>query len=423
MHKLKVTLKQHTPLIHFQHDQEGATLRASEVKPRLDRFILETLGKIECIYNKALKIVQKKDSDIKNITHYEAGLRCLGDDNLKWLKENTNSIDYKLKISEANHFQTYLLAPFLKKSKKDELVKEKINFISPAPCFGDEDHYGIVVEDSIELTFYSYNSEILNCIENNISHFFVYNNFGFRQSKGFGCFSVEKINNKPVDKSNTVAEILNRSNKCVFQKTAKNDMAAKLAIIANDYQLLKSGKNHNGYQKSKLFDYMINRNLRWEKRRIKLFLRDNHSTIFNDLKYDTERPPNNRIACGEEQKDERYIYARALLGLAEHIEFTTWKNRGYNKDKIKMMISDKTKSVERFKSPLLFKVYDNYIYIIVDEINEKMFDRKFSFTLSYEKDKKEVNTDLFSLNTPTSNQFDLIEFLDNKLTCLGWEKL
>ena len=44
MYKLEVKLKQHTPLIHFQHDQEGATLRASEVKPKLDRFILTRLG-------------------------------------------------------------------------------------------------------------------------------------------------------------------------------------------------------------------------------------------------------------------------------------------------------------------------------------------------------------------------------------------
>jgi len=44
MYNFKITLKQHTPLIHFQHDQEGATLRASEVKPKLDRFILTKLG-------------------------------------------------------------------------------------------------------------------------------------------------------------------------------------------------------------------------------------------------------------------------------------------------------------------------------------------------------------------------------------------
>lgn len=46
MHKLTVTLKQHTPLIHFQHSQEGATLRASEVKPKLDKFIIE-----RCFHN------------------------------------------------------------------------------------------------------------------------------------------------------------------------------------------------------------------------------------------------------------------------------------------------------------------------------------------------------------------------------------
>ena len=45
MNRLEIKLKQHTPLIHFQHDQEGATLRASEVKPKLDRFVLTRLGK------------------------------------------------------------------------------------------------------------------------------------------------------------------------------------------------------------------------------------------------------------------------------------------------------------------------------------------------------------------------------------------
>ena len=40
-------LEQQTPIIHFQHDQKGATLRATEVKPKLDRFILSKMGKKE----------------------------------------------------------------------------------------------------------------------------------------------------------------------------------------------------------------------------------------------------------------------------------------------------------------------------------------------------------------------------------------
>ena len=41
MKKLTIKLKQHTPLIHFQHDEYGATLRASEVKPKLDKYIIQ----------------------------------------------------------------------------------------------------------------------------------------------------------------------------------------------------------------------------------------------------------------------------------------------------------------------------------------------------------------------------------------------
>ncbi len=37
---LSLKLFQHTPLLHFQGDQYLATLRASEVKPRLDKFII-----------------------------------------------------------------------------------------------------------------------------------------------------------------------------------------------------------------------------------------------------------------------------------------------------------------------------------------------------------------------------------------------
>ena len=41
--KVEFTLKQHTPIIHFQSDQVGATLRATELKPKFDRFLLENI--------------------------------------------------------------------------------------------------------------------------------------------------------------------------------------------------------------------------------------------------------------------------------------------------------------------------------------------------------------------------------------------
>ena len=41
MIKLVCELKQQTPMIHFQSKEPGACLRATEVKPKLDRFIIE----------------------------------------------------------------------------------------------------------------------------------------------------------------------------------------------------------------------------------------------------------------------------------------------------------------------------------------------------------------------------------------------
>ena len=65
MYRLEFTLKQHTPLIHFQQDQEGATLRATEVKPKLDRFIIERLGNGN--YDEGLKKSIKIGSMVKRI--------------------------------------------------------------------------------------------------------------------------------------------------------------------------------------------------------------------------------------------------------------------------------------------------------------------------------------------------------------------
>lgn len=36
-------LKQQTPMLHFQYNEQGVCLRASEVKPKLDRFIIKWL--------------------------------------------------------------------------------------------------------------------------------------------------------------------------------------------------------------------------------------------------------------------------------------------------------------------------------------------------------------------------------------------
>ena len=53
--KLNLELKCQSPMIHFQGEEESATLRASEVKPKLDRYLLECEPK--------LKKYERKDTE------------------------------------------------------------------------------------------------------------------------------------------------------------------------------------------------------------------------------------------------------------------------------------------------------------------------------------------------------------------------
>ena len=45
MKQLTFTLEQHTPMLHFHASQQGATLRATDVKPRFDRWLIEKVWK------------------------------------------------------------------------------------------------------------------------------------------------------------------------------------------------------------------------------------------------------------------------------------------------------------------------------------------------------------------------------------------
>jgi hypothetical protein len=396
MNKLTVTLQQHTPIIHFQHEQAGAVLRATEIKPKLDRFIINELKRHNLSFQDLLQ------EDRKN-----------------------NALDYKLKIS-ASPLERFLLTSYLSKQKRDELDRRNTKYISPAPCFGDEDKYGLMYQ-LINLTFFSFNQMVLEAIENNISAFFITTNFGFRQSKGFGSFSVSKIGEKSAQKPIQLDEIaviklLKQYGEGVYIKRINNSLSDIFHTINEDYQLLKSGKNFRGYQKSKLCEYMIfNSSLRWEKRKIKLELKNKHPHIFKTLKYDVKKSNANRID-GRSQINEQFVFARSLLGLSEHIEFAT--NSPQNKVKIKIfdVAQNNDECIQRFQSPIMFKVLNDNIFILANKINPLMFGREFKFTLTNNRNNGN-DLDLCVLKTPSPQQFNLMSFLDDKLVTMGWKKL
>lgn len=332
MYKLEVKLKQHTPLIHFQWDQEGATLRASEVKPKLDRFVLEKLGKEgggskEDCYKRGLDIAKTGG----------------------WLIGESKALDYKVRI----------------KSSGERIELDKLPMY-----FGGTDKKGVSYDQELDLTISSFHN--IELLKPYLSEFFFCYNFGCRQSKGYGSFSVEKINDIVV--SDNIIEACLKDN-FDFVYRYKNEFQGNsdqiLKKIKIDYQLIKSGvnipSNRNMYNKSKLFLFGVekmNNKPRWEKRFIKKGIKE-HTNLLNNIELSFEKEPltgndKNTNSWEDEPNFYNYKYLRALLGLTEQYEFLTKTKE----DKDKVVVKLKNDSVERYKSPLLFKIINGIFYIV-----------------------------------------------------------
>lgn len=319
--KLEFTLKQHTPLIHFQSDQSGATLRATELKPKLDRFLLE---------------------HVKGIP----------------FKTNANghrSLDYKVKIKENKQSSKSLPNSFL--FFANNVIKE------------DKDKKHMVKTSTISVEFFSFKLKVIEAIEKYFNEFMLISNFGARSTKGYGSFS---------NKQDGLEKILKKYYPIVFKlSSTSNNWENDVDTI---HKKLKAGINFKSYHKSLLFQYMCTKNIRWEKRKIKQEFpllatsKNGHEPIDCNTKFD-------------------FRYVRAMLGLAGINEY-----QGRNI----VTITHKNKKIERFASPITYKIIENNIYLLCDRSYENIMDENFTFTL---KGKS------FEIKTPSKNEFDLYEFL------------
>lgn len=152
MNELKIRLAQITPLIHFQVHQDGATdaiLRASEVKPKLDRFLQTySCSKGEIQENWCLPKVKDRK--------YQA-------------------FDYKMQIMGNGQAEEPHKSFFANMGEDSKDIKQ------------------IRYEDGVDIKIISKYGELLSLIQKHLALFFALHNFGARGSKGFGSFVVEEI--------------------------------------------------------------------------------------------------------------------------------------------------------------------------------------------------------------------------------------
>lgn len=193
MHKLEIKLKQHTPMIHFQHDQEGATLRASEVKPKLDRFLLTRLGQ----------------------GNYQAGIAQAKTNG--WLigKGDHPALDYKMRI-EATAFKDVSIPVKPQKVKGVQQYDDFGRELYTTNNYPDnkaslimsniggrvrEEVFNMVIANHIKMIVISKEDRLIREIQRHICRFIGRTSFGNRTSKGFGSFEVISIAGKEVESS------------------------------------------------------------------------------------------------------------------------------------------------------------------------------------------------------------------------------
>jgi hypothetical protein len=142
MFKCTFKLEQHTPIIHFQPDQSGATLRASELKPKFDKFLLEK---------------------IPDLPHK--------------INNGSKYLDYKVKITADSTFSDI--------DRRNPLFFGNM---------GDGNTKKFSIAGNISVEFLSFNTTIKDKINGYFKEFLANTNFGTRQSKGFGCFYIKDNN-------------------------------------------------------------------------------------------------------------------------------------------------------------------------------------------------------------------------------------
>ncbi|MCZ2392504.1 MAG: hypothetical protein LC105_01405 [Chitinophagales bacterium] len=397
MYQLKFTLKQHTPIIHFQHDQVGATLRATEVKPKLDRFILMKLGN----------------------GNYERG-REIAKNNGWLIDKDKGALDYKMRI---NPLGSQMHTELINLSEGvDRQNRPKLNSISLGGYFGNmmkveefqagKPYKKVSFYETIDLTFSSGNQSLIEKIRTVKNEFFFKNNFSTRQSKGFGGFY-------PLNETNTIESPWYYKS---FEIRA-DDIKQLFYKLELFYKLLRSGinlkdRNRNDlfYAKSLLFCYMkATQNIQWEKKTIKEHwfnldrTRRDGSLVYEGLTSQIQRRRlGQNDQSGFSSQNKKVI--KDILGLSSDEAWLSYSKAMITKEHVQQngreFPDNSIEKIERYSSPILFKIihFRNDIYNIYMIVND-------SDAIKNKKIKFSYNNQSFDSTTANYQVLDFLNWI------------
>lgn len=412
--RLELKLEPQSPMIHFQAKQTGATIRASEVKPKLDGYILAQL-------------IKKENMTIDELKSSE-DYKCIFQDGEA--SSDNHALKYKMQITCEEPPVQIIVNHGIKNYDRQFKIYYGNSGKDP-----EDKYFGIISKPKI--TFLCFQPKVCSLITEYIKSFFLTVNFGTMQGKGFGSFA-------PVG----YGQVLTDREKVEIARYLKAKLNAKYCFamsfdaqkcdekqaeywdkifdeIRIFYGLMKSGQNAYNYSKAYIYQYMMNKGIKNEKAEIK---QKGIAPILckpeNRKKYvtsDAEEKPRyvraflgtaNQVTYGrryktEEEKNGRYVLdgKNKVTVTIENIQQDgkkkgTVKNDGSGKDELK---------IERFASPIFFKIIRNTVFIVAVKIPEEMYGAKFKFSSKLKNEPLYISTP--SKEDMGNQEFDTSAFL------------
>lgn len=353
--KIALTLKQESPMLHFQTNEPGFCIRGTELKPALDKFLIRLIRQdLESVRKPGSQEADPQKTNEKKPKKYSLAPYLSGNG-------SHPALDYKVKlIADGSPDVQDPYDIYYGNSKKNPVNNARMAIWS----------------DPLRLEILCFNPKVRKYLtEENLSAFFLCTNFGRMKSKGFGSFTVQTYCGKPVRKPASYPAVWKKhlgAAACYTIDCGENPFAA----IKETYTQMKSRSSEGD---SYLFRYFR------EKKGI----------------FGENDPIRQGLLDGKNINPRQYRYVRAVLGTAGSYSFP-------KKGKARVIISHDKKgadSIARYPSPILFKIIDGKVYMVPLNLGESIFNQPFLF-------RSRNGGRPFTLLTPKKHQFDLVEFLD-----------
>lgn len=354
-------LVQHTPLIHFQHSEPHACLRATEVKPKLDRFLIEQLEKDDRFGDGRWKKWFVGDGSQQSFDYM---MRITPNSEQV---ERTQSIENGIEraIARAEHRPPNASLHEIHKNYFGNMASGN-NIQDTVQAIRETFKESLFYKDGLTLTIRCFIPELLTLIDEHIRGFFMMHNFGTRQRKGFGSFTVDIRTEPNAPKGfDLVGKYCPNAYYCKLDNDVNADALLDAVWVISAF--LRSGFNRGegNYVRGFVFRY---------------FQREKNP-LANDKAFVKQKVLRNvydEATRGEHLhpygNNVRYRYVRGLLGTNENSRFCRAPNAH---TPVYDIYTHSAEGIERFPSPLLFKPIGKFVFILPQKMPDEIFGSEF----------------------------------------------